>query len=70
MAILRRSFCLMLTIFTLKQFWILQILTTYQKKFHNFYKERYSQSKVGGHIITGVPHYENMPMHYTEIFKL
>ena len=55
MAVPRRSFCFMLTIFTQKQLWILQILTTYQNIFHNFYKERYSQSKVGGHIITGVP---------------
>ena len=47
--------CLMLTIFTHKQLWILQILINCQNVLHNFYKEGYIQSKVGSHIITGVP---------------
>ena len=55
MAALRRSLCSMLAIFTQKQFWILQILTSCQNMLHNFYKEGYLQSKVGSHIITGVP---------------
>ena len=45
----------MLTIFTHKQLWILQLLINCQNILHNFYKEAYIQSKVGSHIITGVP---------------
>ena len=55
MAALRRSLCLMLTIFTQKQLWRLQILKSCQNILHNFYKDGYIQSKVGCHIITGVP---------------
>ena len=55
MAAVRRSLCLMLTIFTKKQLLILQILSSCQNILHNSYKEGYIQSKVGSHIITGVP---------------
>ena len=55
MAAVRRSLCLMLTIFTQKQLSIRQIMTNCQNILHNFYKEGYIQSKVGSHVITGVP---------------
>ena len=55
MSAVRRSLSLMLTIFSKKQLLILQILIKCQNSLNNFYKEGYIQSKVGSHIITGVP---------------
>ena len=55
MAAVRHRLCLVLTIFTKKQLWILQFLTSSQNILHNFYNEEYIQSKVGSHFITGVP---------------
>ena len=41
--------------FHIEATWRVQILSNCQNILHNVYKEGYIQSKVGSHIITGVP---------------